>query len=429
MTSRVNSRLPLSLGYAAVLILIAGFGAWSIGTEIAGAVVARGQIEVQSERQIVQHPDGGVVGEILAKDGDVVNQGDVLIRLDDTYMVSELDSIEKQLVEFRSRGARLVAELNGAEELSMPDLSEYRQPSPEWIDAHVSGQKDLFAARKQTLTEELQQIDEELLQIDEEIKGDDAQLAALNTNLELASGERASLESLLERGLVQAGRVLEMKTNEAELQGQIGLLTSQRAQAGRQKAELSIRQLGLVDTRREEEITQLRDLEYSRIQLEEERTKLLEQLSRLEVRAPVSGVVFSSKVYTIGSVIPPADIMMSIVPQEQPLQVATRVQPNDIEEVHHGQAVDLKFTAFSSRTIPSLPGKVVRISADAETDPATGFSYYEAIVEPDAAALLEQPDVDLLPGMPVEVFLKTEDRTPISYLLNPLTAYFGRALR
>ena len=426
---RWSARLPLIFGFAAILLMVGGIGAWSLGTRIAGAVVAQGVVEVESERQVVQHPDGGVVGEIMARDGDPVTIGDVLIRFDDTFLLSELSIVERQLLEIHARKARLTAEQDGREVMDIPPPPEYRLLDRDWVDGQIRGQMALFEARRLSLGQELEQLGEQRVQIDQQVDGIDAQLDALRKQLEIMAAERADLESLLERGLVQAGRVMELRRNEAGLEGDIGRLTAQVAEARTRQSSLTIEALKLTDSRREDAITRLRDLQYSEIELEERRLSLTERLARLDVKAPASGTVFGSQVFAVGGVVRAADPMMYIVPGDQPLQVSARIDPIDVDQVYPGQPVSLMFTTFSRRTTPEIAGEVLRVSADAVTDDATGMTYYEAVVAPDAEELGALEDLTLLPGMPVETFLKTEERTPLAYLTHPLTVYFTRAFR
>ena len=427
--TRWSARLPLIVGFSAIVLMVGGIGAWSLSTQIAGAVVARGTVEVESERQVVQHPDGGVVGEITARDGDRVDAGQVLIRFDDTFLLSELSIIERQLLEIHVRKARLGAEQEGAEAMDVLPLPDYRLLDDEWIDGQIRGQVALFDARRVSLQQELEQLGEQRVQIDQQVDGIEAQLTSLGTQLEIIATERSDLQSLLDRGLVQAGRVLELRREEARLQGEIGRLTASVAEARTSQSALAIEALRLAERRREEAITQLRDLQYSEIELEERRLSLSERLARLEVRAPATGSVFGSQVFAVGGVVRAAEPMMYVVPGDQPLQVSARIDPIDVDQVYPGQPVSLMFTTFNRRTTPEVPGELVRVSADAVTDEATGMTYYEAVVIPDAGAIAEIPHLTLLPGMPVETFLKTEDRTPLTYLTQPLMVYFTRAFR
>lgn len=424
-----SARLPLTIGFASVALLLGGIGAWSVGTQIAGAVVTAGTVEVESDRQVVQHPDGGVVGEILARDGDTVAAGDVLLRLDGTFLRSELAIVERQLAEIFARRARLEAERDGADAPDFGAPPDFTLIAADALGDQVTGQRSLFDARRASLAQELRQIEEQQTQIDQQIEGTEAQLTALNRQLDLIRKELADVQGLFDRGLVQAARLLELQREEARLEGDIGRLTSSVAEARTRISGLEIDGLRLADGRREEAITRLRDLQYSEIELEERRISLNEQLARLDVRAPVSGTVFGSRVFAVQSVVQAAEPMMYLVPGDQPLQISARIDPIDVDQVYPGQDVALMFTTFNRRTTPEIPGKVVRVSADAEADQMTGRTFYEAILLPDPDALAAVPDITLIPGMPVEAFLRTEDRTPLSYLTQPLTVYFNRAFR
>lgn len=424
-----SARFPLVVGFAAVLLLLGGFGAWSVGVQIAGAIVAPGTVQVESERQVVQHPDGGVVGEILARDGDAVEAGDVLIRLDGTFLRSELAVVERQIAEIFARRVRLDAERDGADTLEFGRLPEFSLIAPDVLEEQIEGQRSLFEARRTSLGQERKQLAEQQQQIRRQIEGTEAQLSALERQLALIERELGDVQTLFDQGLVQIQRLLELQREEARLHGEIGRLISSIAEAETRITELEIQSLRLVDGRREEAITRLRDLQYSEIELEERRISLMERQARLDLRAPVSGLVFGSRVFAVQSVVQAAEPMLYIVPGDQPLHVSARIEPRDIEQVYAGQDVTLMFTTFNQRTMPEVSGIVQRVSADAEADETTGQTFYEAILIPDEASLTAMPSVTLLPGMPVEAFLKTDDRTPLSYLTQPLAVYFNRAFR
>ena len=430
MSQRVwGARLPLTLGFGAVVLLLGGIGVWSVQTEIAGAVVASGKVQVESRSQVIQHPEGGVVGEILAHDGDTVAAGDILVKLDGTFLSSELAIIEQQLVEIFARRTRLVAERDDADDFTYQDRPEFMIIETATVEDQLAGQKNLFEARKRSLVRELEQLREQQSQIERQIEGAEAQQVSFEKQLTLIEQELADVQSLFDKGLVETTRLLALQRQQASLEGEIGRLTSSIAESAARISGLAIEALRLADARREAAITQLRDIQYSEIELKERRLSLIERLSRLDIRAPVNGIVFDSRVLAPQAVISAAEPITFIVPGDQPLQVSARIDPNDIEQVYSGQDVRLMFTTFSRRTTPEVLGKVVRVAADAQTDEVTGLSYYEAILRPDAEALAKLENVELLPGMPVEAFLKTEDRTPLSYLTQPLTVYFQRAFR
>lgn len=424
-----SARLPMWIGLASIFLLISSLGTWSMVTQIAGAVVATGTVKVESERQVVQHPDGGVVGTINVRDGDKVAAGDVLVRFDDTYLRSELAVVERQLLEAEARQIRLSAERDGlgVPEFTVPET--FANLDPEWVQSQMDGQRNLFLARRQSLTQETRQLEEQTRQIENQIVGIEAQRDGLDIQLELILEESGGLSDLLAKGLIPAARVLELRREEARLTGEIGNLTARIAEARGRIAAINIEVIKLTDQRREQAIEMLRDLRFSEIDLTQRRLRLYEQLSRLDVRAPVAGTVFGTRVFALQSVVQPAEAMMYIVPGDQPLQVSARIDPIHIDQVFPGQPVTLRFSTFDQRTTPEINGLVERVSADTVTDEATGAQFYEAILQPDAAELAALPNVELLPGMPVEAFLRTRDRTPLSYLTQPLTSYFNRAFR
>ena len=426
---RTRVRFPMLVGMVAVVLMLSGLGAWSVGTQISGAVVSTGTVQVQSDRQVIQHPDGGVVGEILARDGDNVAAGDVLLRLDGTFLRSELSIVENQIAEIFTRRARLIAERDALEAPDFSGAPSLETVSFDTLSELIEGQRNLFHARLASLNQEKRSLQEQQTQIRRQIEGLEAQLVALNRQRELISEDLEDAQTLFERGLIQGPRLSELLREDARLQGELGNLTSLVAEAETRISGLVIEALRIDQARVEDAITQLRDLGLSEIELLERRLSLIERISRLDVRAPVSGVVFASRVVAEQSVVQAAEPMMYLVPGDQPLQVEARIDPIDIEQVYPGQDVALMFTTFNRRTTPEVPGTVIRVSADAERDEATGVPYYQAIIEPDAEILAELPDVSLRPGMPVEAFLKTEDRTPLAYLTQPLTVYFQRAFR
>lgn len=425
----LQAKLPLVIGFGTIVLMLGSLGAWGVGTEIAGAVVASGTIQVESDKQIVQHPDGGVVGQIFVRDGSSVAAGDVLVRFDGTFLISELSVIEGQLAELFARRARLIAE---RDDLKTPDLKgipAFATLGQDVISELMIGQTKLFHARRASLLQETRQIGEQQSQIELQIEGIEAQLIALQRQLEFIGEERTDVESLFERGLIQRSRLLELQREEVRLLGDIGNLTSRIAEARSRIAGLAIERLKLKDHRREDAISRLRDLGYSAIELEERRISLSEKIARLDVRAPVAGVVFDSRVSALQSVVRPAEPMMYLVPGDVPLEVSVRIQPIDVDQVYPGQDVVLMFSAFNRRTTPDVAARVLRVSADAQTDETSGLAYYQAIVIPNADAMAAVSDLTILPGMPVEAYLKTNERSPLSYLTEPLSVYFKRAFR
>lgn len=422
--------LPLILGMVAVVALIGGFGTWSVTSRIAAAVVAPGRVEVQSNRQVVEHPDGGVVGEILVKDGDRVAAGQVLLRLDGTRTRSELAIVEGQLRDLAARRARLEAERDGVEAVSFsPQVLAWAKAFPDYA-AQVASERTLFRARLTALQQQSDLLTEQNKQIANRIAGTEAQLAAVQAQVKLVAAALEDQKALLEQKLAQASRVLDLERELANQQGQAGQLAAQIAELKGQAAanDISILQLGT--KRREDAVTQLRDIEAKEVELSEKELADRDTLSRLEIRAPVAGIVYGSKVFAVNSVVRPADPLMYIIPQDQPLVVAARVEATQVDEVHPGQQVSLSFPAFDQHLTLPVKGRVTQISADVVTDDATHQSFYAVTVMPDPESLAALgPDKKLIPGMPVEAFIRTAERSPLSYLMHPLTVYFGRAFR
>jgi len=424
-----SARVPIAVGSLALIVLVGVIGVWSVRTTLSGAVIASGMIVVESNRQVVQHPEGGVVGEIAARNGDTVEVGQTLIRFDDTILSSELAILDTQLIELQARKARLEAEARGAEAIEFPaDLLRAAETNPEAAE-QVRGQEELFTARSGTLSQQVQQLDEQILQIENEIEGTTAQLTALGTQEELIQGELEDQQSLFERGLVPVGRVIELRREAARLAGEIGKLTSDIARLRGQIASIEIEKLRLAATRREEAIVTLRDIQFREIEITERRLSLEERLSRLEVRAPVSGVIYGQQVFAVQSVVQSGAPIMYIIPQDQPLLVQARVESIHIDQIRPGQEAVLRFTAFDQRRTPEVIGHVVAISADVLVDDRTGANFYEVQLLPMDEEVAKLEGQVILPGMPVEAFIRTDDRTPISYLTKPLTDYFNRAFR
>ena len=425
-----SARGPLIVGFAGVLVLLGGFGTWAAVSEIAGAVVAPGRIEVERNRQVVQHPDGGVVSEILVDEGDEVKEGQLLIRLDSKLLYSDLVITEGQLFELMARRGRLEAERDSSDTLVFDEeLLRVAQERPEVAEL-VDGQRRLFVARQESIQRETEQLEKRRGQILNQIQGIEAQQGSLARQLDLIEVELNNQQSLLDRGLAQAGTVLNLQRTSANLDGTLGELAASKAEAEGRITEIDIEVLKLGTTQREQAITQLRDLQYRELELEEERRSILERLARLEITAPVSGVVYGLQVHALRSVIRSADPVLYLIPQDRPLVIAARVDPIDIDKLFVGQDVTLRFSAFDQRQTPELFGKVTTVSADTFEDNNGQQSFYRAELELNEGQIERLPEgAVLIPGMPVEAFIRTDDRTPLTYLVKPLADYFAKAFR
>jgi HlyD family secretion protein len=418
------------LGFIGLLVLFGGFGTWAVTSNISGAVVASGRIEVDRNRQVVQHQRGGVVQSIHVDEGDAVEAGDLLIQLDSREIASQLAIAEGQLFELMARRGRLEAQRDETDVIAFdPELIAMAQSNPD-VQELMGGQGNLFAARQDSVAREIEQLTKRRDQIEAQVDGVESQEIALSRQLELIEVELGNQETLLERGLAQASSVLNLQREQARLRGQIGELASVKAQAEERSTEIDIEVLKLGTRSREEAITSLRDLRYRELELSERRRALKAEIDQLAVRAPVSGLIYSLQVQTPRSVVRAAEPMMFLVPQDRPLVIAARVQPNDVDQIVVGQQVNLRMSALDQRTTPELVGQVMLISADAIEEQNTGISYFRAEItlNPGEMDKLEKGAI-LLPGMPVEAFIRTGDRTPLAYLVKPMRDYFARALR
>ena len=414
----------------AMVMFAGGFGAWAALSSLSGAVIASGQVEVDRNRQVVQHPDGGVVETINAREGDVVSQGDVLIQLDTSGYRRELATVEAQLFEMQAKRGRLEAERDEADSITFdPDLHEIATERDN-IASVLDGQTKLFAARRDTEAQQNEQLSKRIEQAERTIEGIEAQKEALRTQLDLVENELASQQQLLEKNLVRSSTMSQLQRQQASLLGQLGELEAEQGRVEGQITEIDVQLLSLQSSRREQAITELRVDYPTEIGLIERRADLLEKIEQSSITAPVSGMVYNSAVFAERAVIVPADPIMYIIPQDRPLRISARLSSISIDQIFLDQDVILRFPAFNSRTTPELNGHITRISADSFTDDRTGSTYYMVEAEIDGEQAAQGTgSITLVPGMPVEVFIQTVERSPISYLVKPLTDFFSRSLR
>jgi HlyD family secretion protein len=416
-------------GYATVFVLLGGMGAWAALTRINGAVVAAGIIEVASNRQVVQHLTGGIVGQIRVKEGDTVKAGDVLMRLDDTFDRSELAVIEGQLFSLLGMAARLQAEQDGKAVITFdPELLKAAETDPDAAEI-VAGQKRLMEARAETRGKQVAQLQEKKAQIGKQNEGLDSRIEALETQVGLIGKELDAQNKLLAQSLTNASRVLALQREEAEIRGTISQARSSIAENAGRVAEIEIAILNIQSTVREEATTALRDIEAKIAELRENRNAKLETLSRRDITAPMSGIVLGMQVHALRSVIRPADPLLYIIPQEHDLVISTQISPTQIDQVHVGQMAHIRFAAFDHRSTPEIFGHVTKVAADVLADQRTGATFYKAEIKPDAGQMEKLADKHVIPGMPVETFIQTSERSPLEYLVKPLADYFSKAFR
>jgi HlyD family secretion protein len=407
--ARRSIRVHLIVGLVVVLVLAGGFGGWASTMQISGALIAPGAVVVDSNVKKVQHPTGGVVGEVRVRDGDLVKAGDIVVRLDETVVKASL--------------AIVVKTLNGL----WATLTD-RADDPDVRDVMASESK-LFEVRVYGRTGQKAQLRERITQLNEEIAGLTAQEQAKDKEIALVEKELVGVRQLYDQHLVQLSRLTTLERDQARLSGERAQYISSRAQAKGKITETEL-QIIQVDKDMVSEVSKdLREANDKIGEFVERKVTAEDQLRRIDIRAPQDGMVLQSTVHTVGGVITAGDAIMMIVPQADDLSVEAKVNPQDIDKLQIGQKTLLRLSAFNQRTTPELNGVVTRVSADVTTDQRTGQSYYTIRVSmpPDEVARLGENK--LIPGMPVEAFVQTGDRTMFSYLMKPLSDQLMRAFR
>ena len=415
-------------GGGIVFALMAGLMVWLFLAQLSGAVVASGKMVVESNVKDVQHADGGIVGEIHVHDGDQVKAGDLLIRLDDTMARASLGIVESQLDAFQARRMRLVAERDVNDELSLSDAFKSRQQDAK-LSELVNAENRLFAARRSSLEGEKQQLAQKLAQLSETIVGLTAQKSANEEERRHIVDELAGLEMLYAKQLVPITRVAALRRERASLDGTHGALTAQIAATHMQISETEMQILQLDRDRQTDVLSELTEIDQQLAELLQRQIALNDQLRRIDIRAPYDGTVYQMAVHTVGGVVAGGDRIMGIVPDRDELVIEAHVNPRDIEQVMPGQTAMMRFTAFNQRTTPELSGEVSRISAELDRDELTGESYYVVRVRIGSGEIDKLDGQELVPGMPVETFLATGERSALRYLFKPLSDQFARAFR
>jgi HlyD family secretion protein len=416
------------VGCAVVAFLAIGLGGWASTAEISGALIAQGSLVVDSNVKKVQHPTGGVVGEVRVREGDHVKAGDILVRLDETVTHANLAIVTKGLTELYARRARLAAERDGADSVPVPKELANRVDDPDVQEA-LSSERKLFELRRKSRMGQKDQLQQRIKQLNEQISGLTAQQDAKAKEMSLIDQELQGVRDLWAKNLVQINRLTSLEREAARLQGERGQLIASAAEAKGKIVETQL-QIIQVDQELSSDVAkELRETDSKIGEYVERKVTAEDQLRRTDLRAPQDGVVFQSTVNTVGGVITAGDPVMLIVPAADNLLVEAKVDPKDIDQVQFGQPVVLRFSAFNMRTTPELNGKVVRISADTTTDQRTGQSYYLVRIAMTADQIGRLGDVKMTPGMPVEAFIQTGDRTMISYLVKPLRDQLMRSFR
>jgi HlyD family secretion protein len=401
-------------------------GGWFVFMPLAGAVVVPGNLVVQSNVKAIQHPSGGVVAEIKVQNGTRVNAGDLLIRLDATQARASLLVINKQLDEFGARIARLTAERDGLPRIENP-LELTARATDETVKSLLVSEASLFNARYTARASQKDLLQSRIAQLTEEISGFEAQSASKSKQLELITGELEGVQELYDKRLVPLARLTALQREAARIDGERGQLTSSIAETKSKIGEAKLQIVKLDQDFRTDVVKELGEVQGKEAELVERGVAARDQLDRIEIRAPTSGVIHQLAAHTIGGVIRAGDTIMEVVPDTDDLQIEARLQPADIDQVHTGQKAFVRFTAFNQRTTPQLSGTVAYVSADTSHDQQTNASFFTVRVvlsEDERRRLAGQ---QLVPGMPAEVFMQTGSRTMMSYMFKPIVDQMRRA--
>jgi HlyD family secretion protein len=420
-------RGALITGLCALALLVLGPGLWSVTARIDGAVIAPGRVEVEDSRQIVQHPEGGLVSAVLVRDGDLVGRGQSLVRLDDAEPATELAVAAAQYAELLAERGRLEAERDGLPAIRFPaELRALASPaSPILIEA----QRQLFGAGQHGLAQDRDRLARRAAAVASQIEGLEAQRRALARQAGLIDAALARQAVLAAKDLSRAGDTLALEREGALLAGRLAELDAATAAAAAQATDLSIEAEALQSRRREAAMTRLRDLRGRETELAGRRAALLARIDRLTIRAPVAGRVLALQVGARGSVLRPAEPLLYIVPQDRPMVVSARVAAAEAGALHVGMPVTLRSPAAGPAGAALPEGRLARLSPDALTDSVTGAAYFEAQIVLPPEDIRNPAPAGLRPGLPVEVFIRTGARSPLHFLLEPIAAHFNRAFR
>lgn len=423
-----NTKRAMVMGFSLIALCVGGFGIWSTTVPIAGAVVANGQVVVASKRKQIQHPTGGVIRALKVDDGSIVKAGDVLIELEDADALDRFTRTRDSLFLALASEARLQAEASDREAPENPQellTAAVKYPA---VKAIVDGQKQLFAVRRMEMRGQLSIVEEQQQQLKNELKGLEADRASAADQIAMTSSELKTVEELYAKGYTTRTRVFSLKRDIAQLSGNSGRTTAMMA---RTRSAIIENDLKLMQTRNQMlSVIQndLRDVQAKIPNLREQFRAAQIAFDRMTIRAPSAGTVFASKL-TVGAVVRPGETVLEIVPKDDHLMVEVQLRPNDVDSVKVGLDTEIRFTGLSQRTTLPIIGRVTMVSADAMQDPRTNAPYFVAHVDVPDSEMHKLKHVQLQPGMPAAVMIKTGERTALAYLTQPLTDSVNRAWR
>ncbi len=421
---RIGSRVLM--GTALGILLLFVIGGWAVTAKLTGAVIAQGSVKVDQNLKIIQHRDGGIVMRILVREGDRVEKDQILFALDNVQMQAELSILRAQLREAEARAARLTAERDNRRAITFPDHFAANDPATATI---IAGETRLHEGNIANRESQQLQLELSIDQIGDEIAGLEAQRSAMQDETTLVEDAHASLIVLEEKGLVEASRLSASSRERVQMRGQMGEIDAAIARSGARIGEIRVRILSITEVARTEAQRELGVVETRVSELSDRVAALEDRLSRTDIRAPIAGIVNELNIFTEGGVISPAEVLATIVPANARLRVEAKLSPASIDQVYADQPARVRFSAFNNRTTPELMGRVVQIAPATTRDEVTGEPFYLAYVDIPQTEMDRLGDLVLMPGMPAEIYLSTQEQTAFAYLAKPLVDQFERAFR
>lgn len=420
------------IGALGSLALLALLVLWSQVAMIDSAVIAQGAVTVHGQPRPVQNLDGGIVASVAVRNGDTVEADQVLMRLDPTLLQVNLDIYRNRLAEALVRKARLEAEQNGrpapdAATITASGLTRHLAGLP--LDGLIEGQRQIMAARAEVQRGKTDQLTERIKQLQAQTAGIEGLIAATREQLSYTERELANLRKLADQGLARESQVLETERGRADLLGQLASQLSDLAGMANTQRDTELEIMQNKRSFREQVVTDLREVSAQVDELILQIVTTEKQLERVDLRAPVSGIVHELQVTGPGGVVAPGATVMEIVPISEGLEFELRLDPRSVDSVHVGQGARIVFPAFSARTTPQLLGEVTTISPMTVADPVTRSSYYRLQVTIPPAELARLGTRELVPGMPVEAFLDAGARSAWAYLTRPMAEQMAQAFR
>lgn len=419
---------PVTAGIAVCALLFGGIGTWAAVAPLNSAAVAPGVVKADSNRKTVQHLDGGIIAELLVRDGDQVRRGQVIARLDAIDADADRDALAAQMDAYLAREARLIAQRDGRETIGFPSRLLERM-SDAAVSAIVSGQQRILGNQASALASQVQVWQSRKLQFLTQIRSTREQIASLEHQKALLSEELASAQVLLKKGYERKPRVLRLERDLASLAGSLSAAAGKIAELEEKASEADLQILTLRTDHARAVSEELREVQTAKVDVEERHRKASAKYGRHDVVAPTDGTVMNLRYFSTGAVVPAGGPVLDIVPSQDKLVIEAKVQTLDIDVVHPSMKASVRLVAFKQRLTPTLGGVVTRVSADAVSDQITGQSFFLATIEVPAEELKHLSNVKLYPGMPVTVSIITGERTLLDYIVQPVTESFAHALR